>query len=125
MQKHIISVFLSFSGVIFVIMAGTNIAYRTNIIPEIERNFQEENQVLNQTINDLDTTIARLEQEVKIARQQKQLAEAKLKEKLVEEERIALERAKIAANAKAAEAAKAARLAATKKAKSSKKSKAS
>ncbi len=136
MQKYIISVLLSFSGVIFTIMAGINIAYRTNVIPKIERDFQEENQTLEQTITNFDDTIAKLNGEIEIARQQQQFAEARLKEKLAEEERIALEkaqaleRARIAANIKAAkdaEAAKTARLAAAKKAtsKSTKKSKAS
>ncbi len=133
MQKHIIIVLSSFFGVALIIMLGTNIAYRTNVIPSLKNDFAQERSQKEQLIGDKDKRIEQLKNELTIAYERQQEAEKKLQEKLDEEERIARQKAQAiedariaaqiqdAANAKAA--AEKARKAAEKKA--SKKSKAS
>lgn len=129
MQKHIISVLLSFFGVIAVILLGTNIAYRTNVLPAMESDLRKEQEKAYRREQEMDEQIENLQKELGIATNKQYEAEERLKEKLAIEERIAQEKARqeqaarIAAQQKAAEKA---RLAAEADAKSSsKKSKAS
>ena len=133
MQKNIITVLSSFFGVALIIMLGTNIAYRINIIPELKQGILRERQRNEEIIQRKEERITQLKNELEIAYARQRETEKKLQEKIDEEERIArekaqaIENARIAAQAKAAAdaqaAAEAARKAANKKA--SKKSKAS
>ncbi len=124
MQKHIIPVLTSFSGVIIAIMIGVIIAYNTNIIPTLEEELAKEKESSDRK----DQNIARLQEEVDFAQAKQFEAEDKLKIKLAEEEAAALERARQAQLARiAAEeaAAEAARIAAKEASEASKKTRAS
>ncbi len=133
MQKHIIIVLSSFLGVALIIMLGTNIAYRTNVIPALKNDFANERTQKEQVIIDKNKRIEQLKNELEIAYKKQKDAEEKLQEKLDEEERIARQKAQQAENARIAaqiqvandKAAADAKAAAKAKKKSSKKSKAS
>jgi cell division protein FtsN len=129
MQKHIIPVLASFFSVIVIILLGMNIAYRTNVIPQIEADHNKKREELHQQVMEKETYISTLENELNIARERQIEAEKDLAEKLAEEERIALEKAQKEQEARiAAEqaaAAEAARIAAEQAKSSSKESKAS
>ena len=86
MQKNIISVLLSFFSVIFIILIGTTISYRKNVIPELENKFKKEREEINRNFGIF-------EKELDFALKKQSEAEEKLKVKLAEEERIALEKA--------------------------------
>lgn len=126
MQKHIISVLASFSGVTMAILLGIIIAYNTNVIPSLERELDQERESAKIKSQSLEN----LQNEMEVAQEGRLEAERRLAEKLAEEEVLALEKARqeqearIAAEKAAAEEARiAAEKAATKNA--SKKSKAS
>ncbi len=129
MQKHIVPVLLSFFGVAIIVMLGTDIAYRKNVLSDLKIEFQKEQEQKNNTLQEKDTRIIKLEENLTIAVQKQTEAESKLKEKLDEEERIKLEKeqkekaAQIAAEEKAAAEARVA--AEVTAAEASKKSKAS
>lgn len=128
MQKHIIPVLVSFFSVIVIILLGTNIAFRTNIIPDLEEKFSKEREKLIYEAQKKDAYIETLQNELELAQQRQIDAEKKLAEKLEEEERIALEKAQAEQAARLAAqqaAADAAAQAAEKSSSSSKKSKAS
>ena len=94
MQKNIINVFLSFSGVIFFVLSGTIIAYRTNIIPDMEDKFEKALEKAIREKNEQTLYAQTLAEELEIAKQNQQKAESRLKEKLAQEERLALEKAR-------------------------------
>ncbi len=133
MQKNIITILSSFSGVIIVILLGTTIAYRTNTIPELKQNIEDERKYKEEAIQEKNNRIKQLEGELSNTQKARQEAEDRLQVKLDEEEKIArekakkIEAAKIATEKKALAEAEAARKVAEEKAKkkASKKSKAS
>lgn len=130
MQKHLLTVVLSFSAVMIAILLGANIAYRTNTIPALRADFARERDDMHDQQQAQEQYIATLQDELTVARDKQHEAEQKLSVKLAEEERIAQEQAQRAQAARIAAqqaaAAEAARLAAAeKKAKASKKSRAS
>ena len=129
MQKNIVPVLLSFFGVAIIVMLGTDIAYRKNVLSDLKTDFKKEQEQKSNTLQEKNAHILKLEEDLTIAIQKQTDAENKLKEKLAEEERIQLEKeqkekaAQVAADKKAAEKARIAAEAAAKEA--SKKSKAS
>ncbi len=134
MQKHIIVVLSSFFSVALIIMLGTNVAYRTNVIPALKSDFANERIQKELIIADKSKQIKQLKNELQIAYKRQKDAEKKLQEKLNVEERIAKQKAQQAENAKITsqqiqaandKAAADAKAAAKTKKKSSKKSKAS
>lgn len=98
MQKHIITVLLSFSSVLFVVLSGTIMAYQTNIIPDVEDKFQK-------AIREKDTIsayVTQLEEELALAKEKQLEMENKLREKLANEERRVLEKNQEEQNARIA-----------------------
>jgi|GEM_PF-2545946 len=130
MQKSILYVLISFSSVTFVILFGTLTAYKTNIIPAREKEYQKEHlQVIEQAQKQEDR-IKELQAELDLALEKQREAEELLKGRLQEEEQLALEKARLEQEARLraqqeAAAAEQARIIAEEKKQSSKTSSAS
>lgn len=94
MEKSLLRVLASFSGVALVILLGATIALRTNTIPAI----REENAAIQKSLEEQNAAYAQyistLEEELEVAQQKQREAEEALSQKLQAEERMRIEQAR-------------------------------
>ena len=127
MKKSLLTILSSFFGIGFVLMLGTNIFYRKNIIPAIKKQLSEEIAAKDKSLENKEKELQELKTLLDVTNADKKDIEKKLQEKITQQEAADQKNANLAAEAKALLDAKAtakkARQSAKKK--SSKKSKAS